>query len=1255
MIILAAPTPSGRVSAGAERAGCDGSREDLEPERFSVTALAKLRALWFWMVDLCVPPELRADAQLARRQRTTAGYAYLAMAFVALFGVLARQTFPGPFGDLLCGLFLGTIPVVLLAMFLLRDTGRVALPVNLVMVYVYGIFCASAYHLGGPRAPTLAWMMVLATIALFALGRRAALVWMGMGLAAFAAFLTAYQLGHEFVLEGTPTQRARYWCSSASGLTFFMLLTVFTFERARRRAMGTLETTNLELEQARDRADAASRGKTAFLANMSHEIRTPLTAVLGFTELAVDRAPQAGPAELDALETIRRNGHHLLRIVNEMLDLSKIESGQFEIQPSRFSVVELVSEVLTLLRTQAEAKGCTLVAEYVDAVPESIEADPARLQQVLINLVSNAIKFSADGAVRVRIGTVAHAEMDRVRFQVVDSGIGMTPAQLGRIFTPFMQADVATTRLYGGTGLGLSISRVLIERMGGAIEVESAPGVGSTFTVDLPVGTREPVRMLASAEAIGVIRPPRAKPTLALRCRVLIVDDNPDNRRLIGYFLRDAGADVHAVESGARALEVWQELAPDLLLMDIQMPHMDGYATTRALRERGCEASIVALTAHAMAADRERCLMSGFDGYASKPIDRRRLIDLVDHHLRAERARAAPSEVAERENAGPTRRPLAFWERAAAWLLPPEQREQPNEIQRARTILWVTLAPLPFVPLQALAVWKILPPGVRAWAVGIVLLAIPLALGVLSIFRLTRSTAVAANTLLAYAFVAIATVTYWTGGPPSLAAFWLVVIPMVAVSLVGSAHALVWALAAVVHHAAFLIALRAGYEFPPLSQGPWTGIGALVSLSGMLCAVMLLQFAYERARSDALETLAALNRSLAEARAQAERANRAKSSFLTNVSHELRTPMTAILGFADMLLDDWRERSGLEEASSLVATVRTSARQLLALINDLLDLSKVEAGHLAVESIAFAPAAILHEVVESARAAADAKGLALALAEDAPLPRMLYGDPVRVSQILGKLLDNAIKFTERGRIDVRACLQESGADAKLVILVQDTGSGIPAEALPALFGSFHQVDASMTREHGGTGLGLALCQRLVVALGGTITVDSEVGRGSAFRAVLPASESAVCSAVDASKSAPLEPLEALILLAEDAPDSQRLIAELLRRAGAEVEVANNGAIALEKVRAAAALSRPYDALVLDMQMPVLDGASTARALRAEGHALPILALTAEASPEERERCLAAGCDDYATKPVERATLIGALHALLRDKDGSGST
>ena len=276
-------------------------------------------------------------------------------------------------------------------------------------------------------------------------------------------------------------------------------------------------------------------------------------------------------------------------------------------------------------------------------------------------------------------------------------------------------------------------------------------------------------------------------------------------------------------------------------------------------------------------------------------------------------------------------------------------------------------------------------------------------------------------------------------------------------------------------------------------------MASFVSVSALFCAVMLLMLAYERARSDALETLAALGRSLDEARQQAERASRAKTAFLANVSHELRTPMTAILGFTDMLLGDWSERSGLDEPRQLIASVRASGRQLLGMIHDLLDFSKAESGRLSVESLAFAPEAVLRAALDGVRAGAQAKGLELALVLPEPLPASVRGDPGRLGQAVAKLLDNAVKFTDRGRVELRARV----ADGRLEIAVSDTGVGIPREEFAAIFTSFHQLDASATRERGGTGLGLALCERLVQAQGGTILLRSSPGEKTEVAVRLP--------------------------------------------------------------------------------------------------------------------------------------------------------
>jgi len=593
---------------------------------------------------------------------------------------------------------------------------------------------------------------------------------------------------------------------------------------------------------------------------------------------------------------------------------------------------------------------------------------------------------------------------------------------------------------------------------------------------------------------------------------------------------------------------------------------------------------------------------------------------------------------------------LGFWDRLAARLLAPAQRDQRPAIDRARTILWITLAPIPILPFECTALWLTMAPEVRAWAVGLVLLDIPLSLGVLAVFRATGSTVVASNMVLCYAFAVIAAVTYWCGGVPAPAAFWMVLIPMVAVSLVGRRHAVGWALVIVAHHAAFWLAHRAGYVFGTPVASTHAAAESAASVAGLLTAVFLLVLVYERARNDAVETLAALNRSLEEARAQLDRATRAKTGFIASVSHELRTPMTAILGFADMLLDDWAGRRDLDESRDLIATVRRSGQQLLVLINDLLDLSKVEAGRLRVESIAFSPDELIEATVERFRAGAAAKGLALAVRAPG-LPGAVYGDPVRVGQILTKLLDNAIEFTQQGRVEVHARLHGRGSQAELELAVRDTGPGIAPDLLPRLFDLAAPLDLLDLREAGGCGLGLALCQHLATVLGGVLHASSEPGAGSAVALRLPAPEAEPIHTSEVRAPAPSE-IEAYVLLAEDSPDSQRLIAEVLRRAGARVDVADDGAIALEKLRAAVEADEPYDVVVLDMQMPVLDGAATARALRAEGHHVPILALTAESSLDERERCLAAGCDDYASKPVDRAVLLAALQRLCTRKPGS---
>ena len=404
----------------------------------------------------------------------------------------------------------------------------------------------------------------------------------------------------------------------------------------------------------------------------------------------------------------------------------------------------------------------------------------------------------------------------------------------------------------------------------------------------------------------------------------------------------------------------------------------------------------------------------------------------------------------------------------------------------------------------------------------------------------------------------------------------------------------------------------------------------------------------------------------------AEAANRAKSLFLANMSHEIRTPLTAILGFAENLLDP---TCTAEERTAATETILRNGHHLLQLINDILDLSKIEAERLEIERLRFSPGELAADVISAMRVRADSKQIGMSLSYDGPIPDSIETDPTRLRQILMNLISNGIKFTERGQVSLRMSMRDENGDLcrsthpdKQLWLqcdVVDTGIGMSEEQLARLFSPFMQADESMARRFGGTGLGLSISRRLARMLGGDVVAASQKGVGSTFRVHInagpivgakwhdrPSSIGKLASPVVRTTDVPLS---GRFLLAEDGPDNQLLIGSFLRKQGAEVTIVDNGRKAVDAALASMADGNPFRIVLMDMQMPIQDGYSATSELRARGWTRPILALTANVMQGDRQKCTDAGCNDFATKPINRTELIEQIQALISEPTEASTT
>jgi signal transduction histidine kinase/DNA-binding response OmpR family regulator len=927
----------------------------------------------------------------------------------------------------------------------------------------------------------------------------------------------------------------------------------------------------------RRRAEALAeidRAKTTFFSNVSHEFRTPLTLLLGPLD-DVLRAAGTLPSDVrDQVDVAYRNGLRLLKLVNTLLDFSRIEAGRAR---ARFEPVDLgaiTRDVASTFRSAIDKAGLTFTVRC-DPLLEPAYVDRDMWEKIVLNLLSNAFKFTLSGTISVAVSRVeSHAEMT-----IADTGAGIPERELDHVFDRFHRVAGTRGRSHEGSGIGLALVNELVKLHGGAISVTSEVGRGSRFTVSVPLGsahlpsdqivaaTAETVGSAATAyveEALSWLAGPGVSAANATSAavdeelpsidapRVLLADDNPDMREYARRLLAERWT-VDTASNGREALDAARVRHPDVIVTDVMMPELDGFGLLREIRADADLRTVPVIMLSARAGEEAQIegLAASADDYLSKPFSARNLLARVDAQLMKVRARAIEERHARRMNTLFMHAPVAIAVVKGRDHVYEIVNERYRELAGRRDLVGRSVRDA-FPELSGKGFFEILDSVFDSGQPYI---------GVSA--RVTLNTGVDGEQKELYA----------------------------------------------------------DYVFQPLFDD-----------DGMVDSVAMV----------AHDVTA-----LANAKLEAESANRLKDEFLATLSHELRTPLNAVLGYIQML------RGGAitpDRVGPVLETIERNAKLQEQLISDVLDVSRIITGKLRLDVKPVDLGRVIQEALETVMPAATAKGIRLqSIIEHPEAP--VAGDAQRLQQVVWNLLSNSVKFTPRGgRIQIRL----ARVDSHVEITVSDTGEGIAAEFLPHLFQRFRQADSAFTRAHGGLGLGLAISRHLVEAHGGRIDAASPGrGGGATLRVRLPLMivhdetpavverAQTVITQAGASVLTLADLRGVRVLLVDDDVDALAMAKDVLTTAGATVVIASSAD------GATAALDRePFDVAILDIGMPGVDGYELLRRIRqrssAQQRTIPAAALTAYARSADRTRSLQAGFQMHLSKPVEPTELAAAV-------------